>query len=491
MSSVNLSLWDSIWNNGLMNLVLNRNENWIDYENDIYLNLEYPWLVELIQFFTTDFDLLSISNDEKYYSTLYHFYKRAYKKLPSYISNPNNLKEKNLRRFLIDIFFECFDAWIQRIPNWVNNHKEELEQLINWDEIKKEYPLAAKSNYHLLHNKTFLESTKKQFLSDYSSKNSDFYEHIMNEIKDVEDPRELYNEFIETLADMETSSNMVEVYIKEYLLFGVFTRFYLDNEKKKNRLDSKSGKIKISSEEKNKIFQKMINTEEIEQVSNINLLSGEEKDIIDSIIQKFDILWEKDKKKIKRYLVRLAVKKKPFKVVQFLENNNLSKLPEWVIWLLDDLMIDIVEDEIEFDGVSNENIDKNINEIDEKNDDISIDVLVGWTNREIFEIFQKDPVSAIIEKAKSCNYDIDNENLLRKQIEPLCSSSKVLRDALLVAILKKTFSRPILKRSWDYSLRVWWSGYRFILRQDEKWKFTIVWFYNHDDYEKVLDGRMW
>jgi hypothetical protein len=40
-------------------------------------------------------------------------------------------------------------------------------------------------------------------------------------------------------------------------------------------------------------------------------------------------------------------------------------------------MIDIVEDEIEFDGVLNENIDKNINEIDEKNDDISIDVLVG------------------------------------------------------------------------------------------------------------------
>jgi hypothetical protein len=51
-----------------------------------------------------------MSNDEKYYSTLYHFYKRAYKKLPSYVSNPNNLKEKNLRRFLIDIFFECFDA---------------------------------------------------------------------------------------------------------------------------------------------------------------------------------------------------------------------------------------------------------------------------------------------------------------------------------------------------------------------------------------------
>jgi hypothetical protein len=40
-------------------------------------------------------------------------------------------------------------------------------------------------------------------------------------------------------------------------------------------------------------------------------------------------------------------------------------------------MIDIVEDEIEFDGVSNENIDKNTNEIDEKNDGISIDVLVG------------------------------------------------------------------------------------------------------------------
>ena len=465
--------------------------NWLNFNDDIYLNFEYPWLAELIQFFTTDFDLLSMSNDEKYYSTLYHFYKRAYKKLPLYISNPDNLKEKNLKNFLIDIFFECFDVRIQRVPDCVNNHKEELEELINWDEIKKEYPLTAKSNYHLLHNKTFLESVKKKFLSDYSSKNSDFYEHIMNEIKDVEDPRELYNEFIETLADMETSSNMVEIYIKEYLLFGVFTRFYLDNQKKKNRLDSKSGKIEISSEEKNKIFQKLMNTEEIYQISNINLLNEEEKNTIDSIVQKFGSLSEKDKKKLKRYLARLAIKKKPFKVKQFLKNNNLKELPEWVIWLLDDLMIDIIEDGDENTVTSPEQTNEINNNLADNQEVASIDALTEWLNKEIFEIFQKDPVSAVMKKAEVCNYGIENENLLRKQVETSCLSSKFTKNSLLISLLKDTFSKPIQKRSWVYSLRAWWSGYRFVLKQDEKWKFIIVWFYNHDDYEKVLDGRMW
>ena len=38
----------------------------------------------------------------------------------------------------------------------------------------------------------------------------------------------------------------------------------------------------------------MINTEEIEQVSNINLLDDEQKNTIDAIIQKFDMLGEKE-----------------------------------------------------------------------------------------------------------------------------------------------------------------------------------------------------
>jgi hypothetical protein len=72
----------------------------------------------------------------------------------------------------------------------------------------------------------------------------------------------------------------------------------------------------------------MVDTEEIEQISNINLLNDEQKNTIEEIIKKFDMLGEKEKKKIKRYIIRLAVKKKPFKVAQFLKNNNLNELPE-------------------------------------------------------------------------------------------------------------------------------------------------------------------
>lgn len=489
MSGIKKLLWDSVEKSRLMNLAVGIKNKEADYEDDIYLNLEYPGLIEFIQFFSMDFDSLQLSDDEKYYSAIYHFYKNTCKKLPSFTADINKLKEKTLRGFLIEVFFETFDGLIQKIPNTINNHPEEIEELINWEEVKKEYPLATKSNYHLLHSKAFLESVKKEFLSDYCSKDPDFRDNIMEQIKDIKDPLALHKEFIETLADMVTSSNMIKIFIEDYLLFNLFNRFYLDNEKKKNRLNQKKDKAEVSDEEKREIFKKMVDTEEIEQISNINLLNDEQKNTIDEIIKKFDMLGEKEKKKIKRYIIRLAVKKKPFKVVQFMKNNNLNELPEWVIWLLDDLMIDII-DEWDINVVS-EDINEDLDDSEEDNEVVSIATITEWLNKEIFDLFKEDPVSAVIKKAKLCNYGIENENLLRKQIETICLSSKLVKDSLLISLLKNTFSRPILKNSWAYSLRAWGSGYRFVLRQNEKRKFIIVWFYNHDDYEKVIDSRKW
>lgn len=489
MSGIKKLLWDSVEKSRLKNLAVGIKNKEADYEDDIYLNLEYPGLIEFIQFFSMDFDSLQLSDDEKYYSAIYHFYKNTCKKLPSFTADINKLKEKTLRGFLIEVFFETFDGLIQKIPNTINNHPEEIEELINWEEVKKEYPLAAKSNYHLLHSKTFLESVKKEFLSDYCSKDPDFRDNIMEQIKDIKDPLALHKEFIETLADMVTSSNMIKIFIEDYLLFNLFNRFYLDNEKKKNRLNQKKDKAEVSDEEKREIFKKMVDTEEIEQISNINLLNDEQKNTIDEIIKKFDMLGEKEKKKIKRYIIRLAVKKKPFKVVQFMKNNNLNELPEWVIWLLDDLMIDII-DEWDINVVS-EDINEDLDDSEEDNEVVSIATITEWLNKEIFDLFKEDPVSAVIKKAKLCNYGIENENLLRKQIETICLSSKLVKDSLLISLLKNTFSRPILKNSWAYSLRAWGSGYRFVLRQNEKRNFIIVWFYNHDDYEKVIDSRKW
>jgi len=489
MSGIKKLLWDSVEKSRLMNLAVGIKNKEADYEDDIYLNLEYPGLIEFIQFFSMDFDSLQLSDDEKYYSAIYHFYKNTCKKLPSFTADINKLKEKTLRGFLIEVFFETFDGLIQKIPNTINNHPEEIEELINWEEVKKEYPLAAKSNYHLLHSKAFLESVKKEFLSDYYSKDPDFRDNIMEQIKDIKDPLALHKEFIETLADMVTSSNMIKIFIEDYLLFNLFNRFYLDNEKKKNRLNQKKDKAEVSDKEKREIFKKMVDTEEIEQISNINLLNDEQKNTIDEIIKKFDMLGEKEKKKIKRYIIRLAVKKKPFKVVQFMKNNNLNELPEWVIWLLDDLMIDII-DEWDINVVS-EDINEDLDDSEEDNEVVSIATITEWLNKEIFDLFKEDPVSAVIKKAKLCNYGIENENLLRKQIETICLSSKLVKDSLLISLLKNTFSRPILKNSWAYSLRAWGSGYRFVLRQNEKRKFIIVWFYNHDDYEKVIDSRKW
>jgi len=490
MSNINNLLWKSVEYSKRVDLAAKLKSRWANFEDDIYLNLEHPWFAEFFQFFSANFDSQPINADEKNFAALYYFYKVAYKKLPAAMDKFGKWKEINLRDFLIDVFFETLDSRIPRIPNCVNKYPEGLENLVNWEELKKEYPLAAKSNYYLLKNKTFLEDTKKKFLADYSSKNIDFYDNIMDQVENIEDTRVLYKELIETLTDIETSDNLIKTYVKEYLLFRVFDRFYLDNEKKKIRLNQKNDKVEISDEEKRKIFKKMMNTEEIEQVSNINLLDDEQKNTIDEIIQKFDMLGEKEKKKIKKYIIRLAVNKKPFKVQQFLKNNNLTDLPSWVIWLLDDLSIDIIEND-GIKGLSESENGKDSIDLIGDSEVSSAELLEEKTNKELIELFSVDPVSAVIEKAKLCNYDIENENLLRKQIETICLSSKLVKDSLLFSLLKNTFSRPILKNSWAYSLRAWGSGYRFVLRQNEKKKFIIVWFYNHDDYEMVIDSRKW
>ena len=113
---------------------------------------------------------------------------------------------------------------------------------------------------------------------------------------------------------------------------------------------------------------------------------------------------------------------------------------------MDDLSIDIIEN----DGI------KGLSESEDGKDSIdligdsevsSVELLEEKTNKELIELFSVDPVSAVIEKAKLCNYDIENENLLRKQIETICLSSKLVKDSLLFSLLKNTFSRPILKNS--------------------------------------------
>ena len=428
MSDIKTLLWDSVGKNRLMNLAVSVKNKETDYEDDIYLNLEYPWLSEFSQFFFTDFDSQPVNADEKNFTALYYFYKVAYKKLPATMDKLEEWKDINLRDFLIVVFFETFDELIQKVPN-ANNHLKNVKELINWEEVKKEYPLAAKSNYHLLDSKTFLDGVKKKFLSDYYSKDSDFRNNILEQIKDIKDPLVLYKEFIETLADMVISPKMMKTYIEEYLLFSLFNRFYLDNEKKRNRLNQKKDKVEVSDEEKREIFKKMVDTEEIEQISNINLLNDEQKNTIDEIIQKFDMLGEKEKKKIKRYIIRLAVNKKPFKVQEFLKNNNLINLPSWVIWLLDDLSIDIIENDGIKELSESENGKISTDLIDDR-EVSSADLLEEKTNKELIELFMVDPVSAVIEKAKLCNYDIENENLLRKQIENICLSSKLVRDSL-------------------------------------------------------------
>ena len=83
---------------------------------------------------------------------------------------------------------------------------------------------------------------------------------------------------------------------------------------------------KKTDEEKKEFFNKIINKEEVELISNSNLLTEEQTNIVNRIAENFTTLTDKEQKKLKKHLTRLVIKKKPFKAGQFLEKNNISKI---------------------------------------------------------------------------------------------------------------------------------------------------------------------
>ena len=485
-------MWNSIenkWNslNDSPEKLKEREEN---YRELLIWALQYPWLQDFVKFVHNYIWSAEIRKDEKNLNGGYYFNKMLQKEFPNILLEFKKWKRPELRGFLISIFFKVRDSRVINLANYVCKNAEDYKNTINREELKKECPLAAKRNYHLFENKTFLESIKQKFLNDYSSKNKEFYDHILNQIKDVESHEDLYEECVETISSIETSDNVIKIYLEDYLLPWVCEQFFIDQKKKSSKQQwLQEKKNKITDEEKKEFFNKIINKEEVELISNSNLLTEEQTNIVNRIAENFTTLTDKGQKKLKKYLTRLVINKKPFKTGQFLEKNNIESLPEGTTNLLDELWIEVIEkDEIEIPEQPETkplqvNKSNEVNEIVEEDDNIQI------VNQQLIELFRQDPVTAIIEKAKSCWYGIENENLLKKQIEAICTSSKYIKNAVLLTLFKDSFTKPILKNSWAYSLEAWWTGCRFVLRQNDNWNFSIVGFYNHDDYEKILDKR--
>lgn len=476
------------WNDSLEN---KENPIITDYKTILTATLQYPWIEDFLNFFHRYTQKATIRDDEKNLNGGYYINLMLKKEIPNIIQKFENWESPRLRDILIKVFFKVRDSRLQNLANYLTKHAEDFKDLIDRESLKKECPLASKRNDHLFENKTFLESVKQKFLHDYTSKNKEFYNHILNQIKDIESHEELYEELVETVSSIETSDNVIRIYLNEYLLPWVCEEFFADQKKKSSKQQwLQEQKNKLSDEEKQNFINRIIKKEEVELITNTSLLTKEQLNTIDMITKDFISLSEKEQKNFKKYLIRLVIKNKPFKVNQFLEKNNLDRLPENTITLFNWLWIEIIEDEVEpLETLEDKPLD--INKSHEISETIKEENNETTTYQQLLELFSKDPVAAIVEQAKSCWYEIENENLLKKQIDAICTSSKYVRNSLLLSLFKDSFTRPILKNSWAFSLEAWWTGYRFVLRQTNNGKFSIVGFYNHDDYTKILDSRKW
>lgn len=267
---------------------------WISHDIHSSLNsTRYPELREYLQFIEDLKDFEDIITDENLES-LYYYFKTLLKLIVPTLKEFEKGNKKNLLEFLTEAFFVAWDSKISELPTSVNNLAWELYDYIDREKLGTNYPLAAKTNYHLLNNKTFLEGIKNKFLSNYSSKNPKFCENIINQIKDIDDPKSLMMSFVDLLNTINTWENIVDIYFND-LIKWICDRFYIDHKKKeqKNIVNTTSCKNFDNVDD-------ILCTEDVKNLAKIKLLNMTQLQVIDEFVANFSNLWEKLQKEIKK-----------------------------------------------------------------------------------------------------------------------------------------------------------------------------------------------
>lgn len=344
---------------------------------------------------------------------------------------------------------------------------------------REKYPLAKKHYDNLFNQKNFrnacVEYLIKSLDRDLPKEFDAIVEGCREDIKaDKDIPEEDFPlmEFVNIPINTILSINELidkgewEDWVIAYYFLSAAELF----EKDHNRKIKQSSKKKEKTQENSSITANRIIPEKTKS-SWKNALTEDENKLIKQAVSYLNL--KEDKESVIKYITKLKLKDLPLKFHDLKSLFDLKDIPPktesilidqlWFEYEIEDELLKVKEEERVEQEEKTELIE---------NEEIEID----------------NPIQYLIDRLNELWYVVDNEQLVRKQLEEFLLNENYA--TVFKNLLKKPEFLKVFLHKWGHSaarvIRIWMTGWRMLFEKKRDGKIHMLYIANHNNYENRL-----
>ena len=417
-------------------------------------------------------------------------YLRKNKKIPDYKVILKLCFCKHLKRYMETYIKnmkfseeECRESFPQ-IQEQLKEQGLDLEASDNIKEsfiklCREKYPLAKKHYDNLFNQKNFknacVEYLIKSLDRDLPKEFDAIVEGCREDIKaDKDIPEEDFPlmEFVNIPINTILSINELidkgewEDWVIAYYFLSAAELF----EKDHNRKIKQSSKKKEKTQENSSITANRILPEKTKS-SWKNALTEDENKLIKQAVSYLNL--KEDEESVIKYITKLKLKDLPLKFHDLKSLFDLKDIPPktesilidqlWFEYEIEDELLKVKEEERVEQEEKTELIE---------NEEIGID----------------NPIQYLIDRSNELWYVVDNEQLVRKQLEEFLLNENYA--TVFKNLLKKPEFLKVFLHKWGHSaarvIRIWMTGWRMLFEKKRDGKIHMLYIANHNNYENRL-----
>lgn len=417
-------------------------------------------------------------------------YLRKNKKIPDYKVILKLCFCKHLKRYMETYIKnmkfseeECRESFPQ-IQEQLKEQGLDLEASDNIKEsfiklCREKYPLAKKHYDNLFNQKNFrnacVEYLIKSLDRDLPKEFDAIVEGCREDIKaDKDIPEEDFPlmEFVNIPINTILSINELidkgewEDWVIAYYFLSAAELF----EKDHNRKIKQSSKKKERTQENSSITANRILPEKTKS-SWKNALTEDENKLIKQAVSYLNL--KEDEESVIKYITKLKLKDLPLKFHDLKSLFDLKDIPPktesilidqlWFEYEIEDELLKVKEEERVEQEEKTELIE---------NEEIEID----------------NPIQYLIDRSNELWYIVDNEQLVRKQLEEFLLNENYA--TVFKNLLKKPEFLKVFLHKWGHSaarvIRIWMTGWRMLFEKKRDGKIHMLYIANHNNYENRL-----
>ncbi len=417
-------------------------------------------------------------------------YLRKNKKIPDYKVILKLCFCKHLKRYMETYIKnmkfseeECRESFPQ-IQEQLKEQGLDLEASDNIKEsfiklCREKYPLAKKHYDNLFNQKNFrnacVEYLIKSLDRDLPKEFDAIVEGCREDIKaDKDIPEEDFPlmEFVNIPINTILSINELidkgewEDWVIAYYFLSAAELF----EKDHNRKIKQSSKKKEKTQENSSITANRILPEKTKS-SWKNALTEDENKLIKQAVSYLNL--KEDEESVIKYITKLKLKDLPLKFHDLKSLFDLKDIPPktesilidqlWFEYEIEDELLKVKEEERVEQEEKTELIE---------NEEIEID----------------NPIQYLIDRSNELWYVVDNEQLVRKQLEEFLLNENYA--TVFKNLLKKPEFLKVFLHKWGHSaarvIRIWMTGWRMLFEKKRDGKIHMLYIANHNNYENRL-----